>query len=48
MAERSSPKPAVKVKGVGVHTKVDLGIVAYHFEAGPEGRFLYCKNEAFW
>ena len=27
-------EPAVKVKGVGVHTKVDLGIVAYHFEAG--------------
>ena len=27
-------EPAVKVKGVGVYTKVDLGIVAYHFEAG--------------
>ena len=27
-------EPAVKVKGVGVHTKVDLGIVAYHFEVG--------------
>ena len=27
-------EPAVKVKGVGVHTKVDLGIVAYHFEIG--------------
>ena len=25
-------KPAVKVKGIGVHTKVDCGIVAYHFE----------------
>ena len=27
-------KPAVKVSGAGVHTKVDLGIVAYHFEIG--------------
>ena len=27
-------EPAVKVKGSGVHTKVDLGIVAYHFEVG--------------
>ena len=27
-------EPVVKVKGVGVHTKVDLGIVAYHFEVG--------------
>ena len=27
-------EPAVKVKGFGVHTKVDLGIVAYHFEVG--------------
>jgi cation-transporting ATPase E len=26
--------PAVKVKGIGVHTKVDAGIVAYHFEIG--------------
>ena len=26
-------KPKVKVKGIGAHTKVDLGIVAYHFEA---------------
>jgi len=24
--------PGVKVKGLGAHTKVDLGIVAYHFE----------------
>lgn len=27
-------EPAEKVKGVGIHTKVDLGIVAYHFEVG--------------
>ena len=27
-------EPAVKVKGIGVHTKVDAGIVAYHFEIG--------------
>lgn len=27
-------EPAVKVKGIGVHTKVDCGIVAYHFEVG--------------
>ena len=25
--------PSVKVKGLGTYTKVDLGIVAYHFEA---------------
>ncbi len=29
-------EPAVKVKGFGVHTKVDLGIVAYHFEVGSD------------
>ena len=27
-------KPTVRVKGIGSCTKVDLGIVAYHFEAG--------------
>ena len=27
-------KPAVKVNGAGIHTKVDLGIVACHFEVG--------------
>ena len=27
-------EPVVKVKGIGVHTKGDLGIVAYHFEVG--------------
>lgn len=27
-------EPAVKVKGVGIHTMVDCGIVAYHFEIG--------------
>lgn len=26
-------EPSVKVKGLGPYTKVDLGIVAYHFEA---------------
>ena len=26
-------EPSVKVKGIGTYTKVDLGIVAYHFEA---------------
>ena len=26
-------QPKVQVKGIGAHTKVDLGIVAYHFEA---------------
>ena len=26
-------EPAVRVKGIGTYTKVDLGIVAYHFEA---------------
>ena len=25
-------EPIVKVKGLGVYTKVDCGIVAYHFE----------------
>lgn len=27
-------RPAVRVKGMGPHTKVDLGIVAWHFEIG--------------
>ena len=27
-------EPAVMVKGIGAYTKVDLGIVAYHFEIG--------------
>lgn len=27
-------QPAVRVKGLGPYTKTDLGIVAYHFEAG--------------
>ena len=27
-------EPAVKLKGMGPYTKVDLGIAAYHFEAG--------------
>lgn len=26
-------KPSVRVKGLGTYTKVDLGIVAYHFDA---------------
>ena len=26
-------EPSVKVKGLGAYAKVDLGIVAYHFEA---------------
>ena len=26
-------KPLLKVKGMGFYTRVDLGIVAYHFEA---------------
>ena len=26
-------EPAVRIKGMGMHTRVDLGIVAYHFEA---------------
>ena len=26
-------EPAVQVKGIGPYTRVDLGIVAYHFEA---------------
>ena len=26
-------EPSVKIKGLGTYTKVDLGIVAYHFEA---------------
>ena len=26
-------EPAVRVKGIGTYTKVDLGIVTYHFEA---------------
>ena len=33
-------EPAVKVKGLGVHTKVDLGIVAYHFELGSGRKVL--------
>lgn len=32
-------EPKVKVKGMGVHTKVDLGIIAYHFEVAS-GRNL--------
>ena len=32
--EMKNEEPVVKVKGVGVHTKVDLGIVVYHFEVG--------------
>ena len=32
-------EPKVKVKGMGVHTMVDLGIVAYHFEVAS-GRKL--------
>ena len=31
--ELKNGEPAVRVKGLGPHTKVDLGIVAYHFEA---------------
>ena len=27
-------QPAAKIKGMGPYTKVDLGIVAYHFEVG--------------
>jgi hypothetical protein len=33
-------EPAVKVKGIGVHTKVDLGIVACHFELGSGRKVL--------
>lgn len=33
-------EPAVKVKGIGVHTKVDLGIVAFHFELGSGRKVL--------
>ncbi|MDO4977965.1 MAG: nitroreductase family protein [Eubacteriales bacterium] len=29
-------KPGMKVKGFGMHTKVDLGIVKYHFEIGAK------------
>ena len=32
-------EPKVRVKGMGVHTKVDLGIIAYHFEVAS-GRKL--------
>lgn len=31
-------EPSVKVKGLGTYTKVDLGIVAYHFEAATGRR----------
>ena len=31
-------EPSVKVKGIGPYTKVDLGIVAYHFEAAAGKR----------
>lgn len=35
-------EPAVKVKGIGPYTKVDCGIVAYHFEvaSGRKVRFI--------
>ena len=29
-------EPFVRIKGLGACTKVDLGIVAYHFEAASE------------
>ena len=32
-------EPVAKVKGMGPYTKVDLGIVSYHFEIGS-GRKL--------
>lgn len=32
--ERSGDKVKLKVSGLGVYTKVDLGIVRYHFEVG--------------
>ena len=32
--ERSGDKVTAAVSGLGVHTKVDLGIVKYHFEVG--------------
>ncbi len=31
-------EPSVRVKGLGTYTKVDLGIVAYHFEAATGKR----------
>ena len=32
--ERTGDKVRVKVAGMGFYTKIDLGIVKYHFEAG--------------
>ena len=29
-------EPFIRVKGLGAYTKVDLGIVAYHFEVASE------------
>ena len=40
--ERDGDKVAVKVAGFGFYTKVDLGIVKYHFEAGSgKGREVW-------
>lgn len=36
-------QPAAKIKGMGPYTKVDLGIVAYHFEVGS-GRKVQVLN----
>ena len=32
--ERNGEKVALKVAGLGFYTKIDLGIVKYHFEIG--------------
>ena len=34
-------EPKVRVKGIGTCTKVDLGIVAYHFEVATGRRVNY-------
>jgi nitroreductase len=35
-------EPVAKVKGIGAYTKVDLGIVAYHFEVGSGRKVSVC------
>lgn len=39
-------EPAVMVKGIGAYTKVDLGIVAYHFEIGSGRKVRAIQEKA--
>ncbi len=33
--------PQIRVSGLGIHTRVDLGIVKYHFEVGANQKFFH-------